>query len=926
MTTLENFVSPALTQALGWTLLHSLWQGALVAGVLAGALLLMRRHRAEVRYLASGLALGSILVLAGLTFARYYQSATVASAVEPGASTTPLSPPSVRARFSAATAAAQPVAASRTRAAAPPTAAETSSWQNQALQYFDRHLPVLVLAWALGLLAMTLRMLGGLLYVQRLRRYRVQPLSPEWQQRLASLAARAGLKRPIALLESALVQVPLVVGHLRPVILLPLGTVAGLSPACLEAILAHELAHVVRRDYLMNLVQTAAEVLFFYHPAVWFMAACLRTERENCCDDAATSLVGGGLALARALTALAELGLQQAPAARLSLAAVGPDGSLLGRVRRLVQRRAAPTFAEGFLAACVVMAGLGLLGTAVSLAAPRAKQTTAAPDKAPTELAGPEEQQPAQEEKPAKRNKKGSTTQVVVVEPTGRNNPGTVIIEKDKKGRLTDLYVNGRHVAEASDSRAARKTRKGKSAAAADAAEAGTTWVWADNSGPGNSYRYSTVMPPLPPLEPELRRLDLSSLESARASLRSRQESLRTAERALAATGRLRSLSEEERSRVNEKRDGLREQLARLREEENELRRRTAELRRDANALRREVSVQERTAEAQLKEELLKEGLISDLKNFRLTLSSKEMTLNGVKQPEAVHRRYLERYEQLSGRKMTAGSQWMAIESNTSASAGMEPEPPLPPAPPYAPQAPQPGRGSTSQAERDRLQAERDRLQVERDRMRAERDLQRAERDKQRAERDRVRKEQSERTQQTEERIISELLKDGLVKDKQNYHFVLNSSELLINSQKQSDALHKKYRKLYESGTGRELGPTATVVLSQNGNHINRIYTTRSGADRFVTPPTPPAPLAPPAPPAPEHSRAVKVNSVVWGDELRRDGLIGPNDKSYSIELNNSGLTVNGKRQPDELARKYRALAGHADSKSFNMSLAITED
>ena len=122
-----------------------------------------------------------------------------------------------------------------------------------------------------------------------------------------ALAERGGLKRPVQLLESALVQVPLVVGHVRPVILLPLGAVAGLSPNCLEAILAHELAHVLRRDYLVNLLQTVAEALFFYHPAVWFMGNCLRAERENCCDDTATALVGGDpLRLARALTALAE--------------------------------------------------------------------------------------------------------------------------------------------------------------------------------------------------------------------------------------------------------------------------------------------------------------------------------------------------------------------------------------------------------------------------------------------------------------------------------------------------------------------------------------------------------------------------------------------------------------------------------------------
>ncbi|WP_141765651.1 M56 family metallopeptidase, partial [Hymenobacter coccineus] len=330
MTALEQILSPAVLRALGWTLLHSLWQGALAAAVVAVALLVLRRRPAAVRYRVAAGALGALVLAAAGTFGYYYGApeklaAPTYSVVEPtSAVATPVAVVATAASFApAVTAAAAPLHA---------------NWLATARQHFDQNLPWLVLAWGLGLLVMSLRLLGGLLYVQRLRRHRTRPLPAVWQARLGALVARAGLRRPVALLESGLVAAPLVVGHLRPLVLLPLGAVAGLPVACVEAILAHELAHVLRRDYLVNLLQTVAETVFFYHPAVWYLGQCLRDERENCCDDLATDLVGGDpLRLARALTALAEWSQTAvlAPVPHLALAATGGRGSLLSRVRRL---------------------------------------------------------------------------------------------------------------------------------------------------------------------------------------------------------------------------------------------------------------------------------------------------------------------------------------------------------------------------------------------------------------------------------------------------------------------------------------------------------------------------------------------------------------------------------------------------------------
>ncbi|OON70566.1 M56 family metallopeptidase [Hymenobacter sp. CRA2] len=356
MNVLEDVLPPALLRALGYTLLHSLWQGALIG--LAAALLLMvlQRHTAAVRYWVAAGALTCLLALTTATGAWYYTTAPTLTAPHPAQTEAQAAPH------------AAPVLAEVT---SQPTKNPFSNLLQVGAIYAEQHLPLLVTAWLLGMLAMLLRLLASLAYVQRLRHYRVAALPAPWQERLETLTERAGLQHRVQLLASALVPSPMVVGLFRPIILLPLGLATGLPRPQLEMILAHEIAHVLRRDYLFNLLQSVTETIFFYHPAVWYLAAALRTERENCCDDIATHLYGDARLLAQALSAVAELQYTTQHARtrtpRLAMAALGPDGSLLGRVRRLVQHAPAmPTFAEGFAAAVVLIVGAGLVvGSAV---------------------------------------------------------------------------------------------------------------------------------------------------------------------------------------------------------------------------------------------------------------------------------------------------------------------------------------------------------------------------------------------------------------------------------------------------------------------------------------------------------------------------------------------------------------------------------
>src|SRR5207253_9760034 len=190
---------------------------------------------------------------------------------------------------------------------------------------------------------------------------------------------------PIKLLESAAVEVPTVIGWIRPIVLLPAASLSGLSMQQIEMVLAHELAHIRRHDFIINLMQSVVETLLFYHPAVWWISRRIRVEREHCCDDLAVAVFGNPLQYARALTRFEELRLD----AQSVLAANG--GSLIARIRRLVVAKAesanwSSRWAAG--AALITVVAVILIAPALPLFANRDEQT---PKPAPAPAAPPSE-------------------------------------------------------------------------------------------------------------------------------------------------------------------------------------------------------------------------------------------------------------------------------------------------------------------------------------------------------------------------------------------------------------------------------------------------------------------------------------------------------------------------------------------------------
>jgi uncharacterized protein (TIGR03435 family) len=192
-------------------------------------------------------------------------------------------------------------------------------------------LPLIVLAWVIGVVSFLTRLLGGWWWIHRLHRVARATPPSAWTKTAARLADSLGLSRRVHIVDSSVVDTPTVIGWITPVILLPVAALAGLSASQVEAILAHELAHIRRHDFLVNLLQTLAETMLFYHPAVWWLSARIRVEREHCCDEVALSVCGDAVSYAEALVELESWRRVRAP---LAMAATG--GTLMTRVRRLL--------------------------------------------------------------------------------------------------------------------------------------------------------------------------------------------------------------------------------------------------------------------------------------------------------------------------------------------------------------------------------------------------------------------------------------------------------------------------------------------------------------------------------------------------------------------------------------------------------------
>jgi beta-lactamase regulating signal transducer with metallopeptidase domain len=273
-------------EALGWTLVHFLWQGAAIALVYRIADRALARRGANARYL---LALGALLSMLAVSVSTLaYEEASYSSA-----------PRNERATHGLVQA-AQPIAAPLSEAVRSP---QPTPIDSIALLRF---MPYIDALWLVGVLFLSMRALGGWWLILRLRRHAHERAPHTLLLRLDVLRRQMGIRRIVDLRLSERIASPFTAGVLRPWILLPVTALTGLSPEQLEVVLYHELAHIHRADYLWNLLQTMVETLFFFHPAVWWISRRVREERELCCDDAAVKRCSDPAVYASALLRIEE--------------------------------------------------------------------------------------------------------------------------------------------------------------------------------------------------------------------------------------------------------------------------------------------------------------------------------------------------------------------------------------------------------------------------------------------------------------------------------------------------------------------------------------------------------------------------------------------------------------------------------------------
>lgn len=315
MSIITHFIPMQVIHALGWTLIHSIWQIALIVLFIALIRFFIPKSTSKTQY---GMAMAGMVLIAFtaiITFLTIYTTDYKLSAT----SFDTLVPVEKAADISL-----ENLAGVRQ---------DTGSVSNMTLTlYIDRYVPVIVSVYILILLTLSMKLIIGLYNNQRLTRNQTFPVPENWQEKLTLLCEQLQIRKMVLFMESKLVKVPLVIGYFKPVILMPAGILTGLPADQVEVLILHELGHISRNDYLLNLFQSFMEILFFYHPAVWWLSSIIRTEREQCCDDYVMDHRPNVLAYSKALiNSYARLLGNN----KLAMAASGNKMEVFSRIKRI---------------------------------------------------------------------------------------------------------------------------------------------------------------------------------------------------------------------------------------------------------------------------------------------------------------------------------------------------------------------------------------------------------------------------------------------------------------------------------------------------------------------------------------------------------------------------------------------------------------
>ncbi len=630
-------------RALCLTLMHSLWQGLVAAIVAGGILLCTRKSKPALRY--NMLALVMLLFLSGtvLTFnlmIRDISQVSVSAVVfsrEWIVNTTFQNVGNVAA-----------------------AAAETD-WMMRIMAFFSEHAQVIVAGWFLVFAVKSLLAASGLLYLRKVAQQVSMP-EMKWIVRFYELAERMRIGQEVELRESMQVAVPMVIGFLKPVVLVPLGMLANLPPAQVEAILLHELAHIRRRDYLINLLQIFSENVFFFNPAVWWISKLIREEREHCCDDLAISVMQNKTSFINALVSFQEYNLSRPV---FEVAFSKKRNHLLDRIKRIVNNNNKPLDAMEKLFVTFSLAA------AIALSAATAPEKPATPQKRPalTEtrsdatvplpgkvqaLSLPEEHDlviPAPDTLPKKKLRSGETEihsanvysarQGISTYNVTRNNKQYEIVRRN--GKIISLWVDDKEIAESD---------------------------------------YAKYQPEIDKIMEEVKaqhEIAEKQREEAQEMRKIAEGQRREAEKQSGQASIMRQDAEKQREHANQMRlnaNANREEADKMRVEAGKQREAAEDMRKQADQMRqmaekqreaaegmrekaeeqRKVAEKEREAYIRIQDgiidELTREGLVKDRDDLSYKLSDEELIVNGTKQSADLHQKLKSKYvKELGDRK-----------------------------------------------------------------------------------------------------------------------------------------------------------------------------------------------------------------------------------------------------------------------------------
>lgn len=321
-------------RALGWTILHSMWQAFFIYACLRIVLKLWPQAGARIKYNLSLLSLSGIFTWFLATLYMHVQRLQEAreAVLHFSGTLTPQETVHLTAVY---------------------PSQDPLIWLFPNLELC---FPFLVALYITGMAGMIVKLLSDLFQLRKIRTTRIEPMGEAWDKHLDKLAARLQIPRKVKLLISRHVQVPVMLGFLKPLILLPVAMVNNLTEAQLEAVLLHELAHIKRNDYLLNIFQSIVETILFFNPFVWLISKIIRMEREHCCDDLVIASTVQPLQYAHALVALEEYRLT---ANRLTMAAADSKQHLFHRIKRIMEMKTKHlNYSQKFLAVLIIATGL----------------------------------------------------------------------------------------------------------------------------------------------------------------------------------------------------------------------------------------------------------------------------------------------------------------------------------------------------------------------------------------------------------------------------------------------------------------------------------------------------------------------------------------------------------------------------------------